>query len=247
MRREQDLERRYAPIVASLSAALEAGDENAFHHSLERLADLRERSLYRDLRQLTGSLQSALDRFRLDSRIVDLAEKEMPDARVRLDHVLKLTDQAAHHTMDLVESCGPLAERTAKEAAALAESWRSFRERRIAVPEFRAMLKRMDEYLPAAQRDCETVRGKLAEVVLAQGYQDLTGQIIRGVIKLVGELEAALVGLVHLSGDETCVRSEAGPERTEGVGVHGPAVPGVSVGTVSGQQDVDALLSGLGM
>jgi chemotaxis protein CheZ len=240
------LPRQYGALVTALSGALERGDEEAFNRSLDELVDLRERGLYRDLRSLTQNLQSALDRFRLDSRIVDLAEKEVPDARVRLNHVLKLTDEAAHRTMDLVERCGPLADRTAKEAAALGESWFRFRSRVIGIPEFRAMLKRMDEHLAATQRDCEAVRANLAEVVLAQGYQDLTGQIIRGVITLVTELERALAELVRLSGGAVRESPAAAQEPSDSRG-HGPAVPGVSHNTVSDQEDVDALLSGLGM
>ena len=37
--------------------------------------------LFRELRKLTGDLQSALERFRVDARLIDLAEKEVPDAR----------------------------------------------------------------------------------------------------------------------------------------------------------------------
>jgi chemotaxis protein CheZ len=116
----------------------------------------------------------------------------------------------------------------------------------IGIPEFRAMLKRMDEHLAATQRDCEAVRANLAEVVLAQGYQDLTGQIIRGVITLVTELERALAELVRLSGGAVRESPAAAQEPSDSRG-HGPAVPGVSHNTVSDQEDVDALLSGLGM
>ena len=45
----------------------------------------------------------------------------------------------------------------------------------------------------------DKVRSNLTEVLMAQGYQDLSGQIIRGVMKLVAELETALVDLVRLS------------------------------------------------
>ncbi|MFO1408801.1 MAG: protein phosphatase CheZ [Steroidobacteraceae bacterium] len=77
---------------------------------------------------------------------------------------------------------------------------------------------------------------------MAQGYQDISGQIIRGVMKLVDELEAALGSLVRLSG--ATMAAPAG----DGAALHGPAVPGIETHTnVSGQQDVDALLSGLGM
>ena len=94
---------------------------------------------------------------------------------------------------------------------------------------------------------CHAVRSNLAEVLLTQGYQDLSGQIIRGVMKLVGELETALVELVRLS--KSGVRNElaqgAADSKTRGFG---PAVPGVDHGpAVSDQDDVDALLSGLGM
>jgi chemotaxis protein CheZ len=89
------------------------------------------------------------------------------------------------------------------------------------------------------------VRGKLTDVLLAQGYQDLSGQIIRGVMKLVDELELALNTLVRIGNLQALpARKEPG---TSPQG-HGPVVPGVAHGhTVSGQQDVDAMLSGLGM
>ena len=239
------LEAEYGALIAALSGALAAGDAPRFMEELDALVARRERSLFGELRKLTTDLQSALERFSIDSRLVDMAEKEVPDARHRLDHVLKLTDEAAHRTMDLVEQSGPLAERTGQQAEQILAMWQRFRSRSIAVDEFAAMIKRLDAFLPAAGRDMNQVRGNLAEVLMAQGYQDLSGQIIRGVMKLVGELESALVELVRLS------RTNATP-RTAAVDVNrtgfGPVIPGIDRGpAVSGQQDVDALLSGLGM
>jgi len=100
----------------------------------------------------------------------------------------------------------------------------------------------VDKFLPSARADAELLRRNLADVLLAQGYQDLTGQIIRSVMKLVEELEAALTDLSRISGD---VGEHVSMGESHG---HGPAVPGVTKGEVaSGQTDVDALLSGLGM
>jgi chemotaxis protein CheZ len=102
----------------------------------------------------------------------------------------------------------------------------------------------MEAFLPAARADSELIRRNLADVLMAQGYQDLTGQIIRSVMKLVEELESALTNLAKVSGD---VVEHATMGESSGPG-HGPAVPGVTKGDVaSGQTDVDALLSGLGM
>lgn len=239
------LQEEYGPSIAALAGALAADDAPRFHAELDALVERRERALFGELRKLTGDLQAALERFRVDSRLMDLAEKEVPDARHRLDHVLKLTDEAAHRTMDLVEQSGPLAERTAREAADLMELWRRFRARTIQVDEFRSMVLRLDRFLAAAHSDMDTVRSNLSEVLLAQGYQDLSGQIIRGVIKLVAELELALADLVRISkGGEAKFR----PLSEETRRGYGPAVPGIDNGpAVSGQQDVDALLSGLGM
>jgi chemotaxis protein CheZ len=241
------LQEEYGQSIALLAGALAAGDEGLFFSELDALVEQRERGLFGELRKLTANLQSALVRFSIDSRLVDLAEKEMPDARLRLDHVLKLTDEAAHRTMDLVEQSGPLADRTAQQAEDIVGLWKRYRARDIAVHEFRDMVLRMDVFLDAARTDMGKVRSNLSEVLLTQGYQDLSGQIIRGVMKLVGELEMALVELVRLSkSDPKSARGSSISDETR-YGF-GPAVPGVDHGpAVGGQQDVDALLSGLGM
>ncbi|AMN46616.1 chemotaxis protein CheZ [Steroidobacter denitrificans] len=240
------LREEYGAGVAALTGALEAGDELQFLMELDALVQRRERMLFDELRKLTGGLQSALDTFRVDSRLMDLAQKEVPDAHHRLDHVLKLTEEAAHRTMDLVERSGPLAERTVREATQIVESWKRFRARNIAVDEFRSLTLRMDEFLETTRTDIELVRSNLSEVLLAQGYQDLTGQIIRGVMKLVRELEVALGNLVQLSGTHTTQPAAVLSDETRRG--FGPAIPGIDRGpAVSGQQDVDALLSGLGM
>jgi chemotaxis protein CheZ len=238
------LREEFGATIAMLADALAAGDEAVFYAELDALLQRRERMLFLDLRKLTGDLQSALQRFRVDSRLADLAEKDVPNARLRLDHVLKLTDEAAHRTLDLVEQSGPLAERTARSAQGLVEVWQQFRDRKIAVEDFHRMVREMDAHLQATGVDMSKVRENLSGVLVAQGYQDLTGQIIRGVMKLVTELEIALADLVRLSRSGT----RSLPVSDETRRGFGPPIPGINSGpSVSGQQDVDALLSGLGV
>lgn len=237
---------QYGPHVEALVAAMASSSKTDFLRTLDEIVHIRERDMFVELRKLTTDLQGALERFRLDSRLVDLAEKEVPDARQRLDHVLKMTDEAAHKTLDLVERSGPLAARTAAEAADLVALWGSFVARSIGVEDFRVLVIRMNKFLVAARTDNDEIRRNLSEVLMAQGYQDLSGQIIRGVMTLVLELETALVDLVRLSASHRPERAES--DRYAASRGHGPAVPGVTNGVVVGdQQDVDALLSGLGM
>ena len=247
------LKSEYGAYVDTLGEALERGDEAAFFEAVDRIVHLREPKMLAEIRKLTGDLQKALDRFSIESRLADLAEHEIPNARTRLTHVINMTDEAAHRTLDLVEQSGPLAERTAREAAALLDAFASFRERVPvtgfegivrSIEAFLPLVRAFEVFLPAARTDSEQIRRNLAEVLLAQGYQDLTGQIIRSVIKLVEELELALGNLTRLSGDMV-EHATLGENPSAG---QGPVVPGVTKGEVaSAQTDVDALLSGLGM
>ncbi|HEY6517380.1 MAG TPA: protein phosphatase CheZ [Steroidobacteraceae bacterium] len=249
----QVLKPEYSACVDALSEALRAGDESAFFTAVDHIIRMREPATLTEIRRLTGDLQNALERFSIESRLADLAENEIPDAKTRLTHVIKMTDEAAHRTLDLVEQSGPLAERTAREAASLITSLKTYRDRPSgsgfegavrSIDAFLPVVRAVEAFLPAVRGDSEQIRKNLADVLLAQGYQDLTGQVIRSVIKLVGELEEALASLTKLSGD-LVEHATLGENPDKG---HGPVVPGVTRGDIaSGQTDVDELLSGLGM
>jgi chemotaxis protein CheZ len=248
------LKLEYSACVEALTDALRTEDEAAFFAAVDHIVHMREPGMFKELRQLTGDLQKALERFSVESRLQDLAENEIPDARARLTHVINMTDEAAHRTLDLVERSGPLAERTAQEARTLMDSLAAYQARAAAAPGFEGLVgsigaflplvKSMERFLPAARSDSELIRRNLADVLLAQGYQDLTGQIIRSVMKLVAELEVALGNLARLSGDIV----EHASMGQNPASAQGPTIPGVTRADVAaGQTDVDALLSGLGM
>ena len=223
----------YGPLLAQLSEAVANNDELAFRAAVDSLQDQREGDVTRALRTLTGSLLDAMLTFRKEFRISDLAQREVPDARARLNHVMKLTDEAAHRTMDLIDQSVPLAERTSKAANLLLSHG-------LDVPAgFRGFLEQ-------AAEDCNTVRANLNEVVIAQTYQDLTGQIIRGVVTLVGEVEKVLAELIRMTGASEALASGTRPDTAMGHGF-GPAVPGVSTGVVQDQDDIDALMADLGI
>jgi chemotaxis protein CheZ len=223
----------YAVWVEALRDALARDDAHAFSVALAGFNGVHDSEIRHAVRRVASGLRAALEQFREDSRLADLAGRQVPDARQRLVHVLHLTDAAAHRTLDLVEKSCPLADEAAREATRLGSAGRQ-------APE--ALDAQMQAFLERTARHMGQVRNHLSEVLMAQGYQDLTGQIIRGVIKLVDELEAALGSLMRLAGVSPAAA------RVAEAGLHGPAVPGIDQpGNVSGQQDVDALLSGLGM
>jgi chemotaxis protein CheZ len=210
---------RLRPLLDRLTAAVSAGDAAEFERVLDDLVHGRRKDLFAELRRLTARVRQALESFQLNARFSELAEREVPDARQRLVHVMKLTDDAAHRTMDLIERASPLVTTLASTAA--------------------------DPASPAVVAAATQLRSHLSDVYLAQGYQDLTGQIVRGVIKLVDEVEATLASLMRIAGEAT--EKSAVPVLTA-VNGYGPIVPGVDHGAALGNQhDVDALLSDLGL
>jgi|SRR6185312_11041820 len=224
----------YAPAVTALCAALAAHDQQAFRTALSAFDSVRDGAVLTGVRKVTVELQSALQRFEVDSRLIGLAQQQVPDARRRLAHVMKLTSEAAHQTMDLAEQCTPVAESIASDAAKMIESPAS---RAAADPQVVSFLQRVVEGMGL-------LRSRLTEVRLAQGFQDLTGQIVASVLGLVDELERALGELARIA---DAAGGAAAKEQTISRGL-GPAVPGVGKGdAVAGQQDVDALLQALGM
>ena len=88
------------------------------------------------------------------------------------------------------------------------------------------------------------VKGNLSEVLITQGYQDLSGQIIRSVMKLIQELELALSELLRIVGPQEL---SPGAQVNPGAG-QGPHIPGPQRhGAMEDQKDVDALLSQMGV
>jgi chemotaxis protein CheZ len=202
---------------------------------------------------MTRQLHDSLTSFALDSRMQALAESDIPDAKARLNHVITMTENSANRTLTAVEGTLPIAEQLQSSANDLHEKWDRFRNKDMNVDEFRRMSKEIDKFLSVTRDNAGRIHGNLSDVMMAQDFQDLTGQIIRRVINLVQEVEDNLVELIRLSGSvESAVADKVPAQKScpDGAVMQGlgPQVPGLgeTAGAVSGQDEVDDLLSSLG-
>lgn len=229
--------------VKDLLICMEKGNEVDAIEIIDELTSIRETELYQDMGKLTRELHDAISNFGIDDSINKMAEKSIPDARERLNYVISKTDEAANKTLEAVEESIPICDELNKESIKLLETWNKFTARELSADEFRALSRDICDFF-ANTRKLQTVKDDLTDVLLAQEYQDLTGQIIKKVINLVSEVEDKLIGLIKITGAPQVSTDE---EEDDAHRLDGPPVPSIAhKDTVSGQDEVDDLLSSLG-
>lgn len=227
---------------------LEAGNNEAATALLEATKIQDSMELFAEVGKLTRQLHDSLNSFNIDSRIADLANEDIPDAQSRLNYVIETTEQAANKTMDAVETCMPIAETLCSEISDILPRWKKLMSRELELGEFKTLCHSVDKFLESSNQDSTKLTELLTEVLMAQGYQDLTGQVIRRVIELVKEVEDSLVNVLKVFGEPEV--SEVQQREKEVKNAQSPEGPIIDAESrddvVSGQDDVDDLLSSLG-
>lgn len=213
---------------------------------LDSMAEPTTDGLFSEIGKLTRNLHEALMNFHLDPRITDIAASEIPTAKGRLNYVIERTEAAANKTMDMVDHCNKLADAVSKDSSELLEEWRKLYRRELEPGEFRTLCKRIEEHLIKNNDAAAELHAGLSDVLLAQDYQDLTGQAIRQVITLVQDVEESMVNVIRMFGKMD--RYDAAKEQPKAVkGAEGPVYNVEErADVVSGQDEVDDLLSSLG-
>jgi chemotaxis protein CheZ len=190
-----------AALIACLHAALDAlehQDDDAWRSNVDELIQWRTQPLVQGLVKLARELEQALG--------TGSGGGSLAEACQRLEHVVKVSEDASHHTLDLIQECSTLL----------------------------GTLPHGDADADAAT--VQAIRARLSEMTAAQGYQDLTGQIIRRVVELVRSVHQGL--------------GEHAPASTRPLQLcnhgHGPSVRGLDAPAAS-QEDANDLLSSLGL
>ncbi|MFI3136643.1 MAG: protein phosphatase CheZ [Methylococcaceae bacterium] len=234
----------YLDIAKKLVTALEQNDAVASDQLLDELAELHQSQLFKEVGRLTRQLHDTMANFAEDSKISAIAEHDIPDAKERLKYVITMTEQAANQTLTVVETLVPISEELTIHANQLAEKWERFLGREMPYDEFKALSGELSQHFKASTDGLSVMQNGLTEILMAQGFQDITGQIIRKVIDVVQDLEESMVGLIRITGAK-----KSSAHASNITDLPGPIVPGIDdkLGDVANSQDdVDDLLSSLG-
>lgn len=237
----------------TLIEKLEAGDLDGATSAIEQLNEARDHSIYLEVGKLTRGLHDAIRNFDIETPASEEQESKMTDAQHRLDYVINLTQNSADKTMDMVEQGIPVVTHLGHQAGLLKADWDKLIRREIDPQDYPELYQRVDQFLTLANDSSTQLSEQLNTILLAQDFQDLTGQVIKKVIALVQEVEERLVDLMRVAGQveeltgiistpDVPVQKEAADSTGEGPQIHAETRDDV----VSGQDDVDDLLSSLG-
>ncbi|MEO5357079.1 MAG: protein phosphatase CheZ [Nitrospirae bacterium YQR-1] len=230
---DEDLTLRLMENVNKLLESFAGGDIESAEKAIEELSSFGDREMFSEIGKMTRRLHDSIKEFKylLNPKLKNLAEGEMSEASDNLEWVITKTEDSANRTISIAEK------NQAKITELLAEidSFQKLHQTTNVKDEnngFPAFLK----------QELNDMNSDFLEIMLAQEFQDLTGQILRKVIRLVRDLEDQLVKLVMMFG----VRVDAKQPAASPVDKpHGPHIkPSESI--VSDQSDVDALLAEFG-
>ncbi|MDE1461523.1 protein phosphatase CheZ [Spartinivicinus poritis] len=232
---------------------LEKGNLKDAIEVIQEINEVRDKSLYKEVGRLTRALHESIRNFHVEAGLASddkEAMSDMVDASDRLEYVTKMTESAANTTMDLVDNSMPIIDELKSDAHSLRDEWTKIRKRQMNPDEFRKLYKQMDEFLDRSEKQVNQVHSNLTEILVAQNYQDLTGQVIKRVVELVQQVEDSLVDLVRMAGQVdkiTGIEHEITATEEDSIAAEGPQIKAEErVDVVSGQDDVDDLLSSLG-
>lgn len=190
--------------------------------------------------KLTRSLHDTLAELGFAGKLQEYAAEAIPDTRERLAYVVTMTEQAASRALNAVDAAQPLQDQLGSEAEQLVTRWDALYRNELTVGEFKALAGQTREFLRVAPQKTRATAEQLREIMMAQDFQDLTGQVIKRITDCAQEMEGQLLKLLV---------DHAPPEkRTEAATLlNGPQINGKGgKDVVSSQAQVDELLESLG-
>lgn len=244
-----------------LVRALEAGELPQAIDLINQLQTARHELFYNEVGHLTRGLHEAIKSFSSDVG-GQLSEEQgstgaaMSDASERLAYVIKLTEESAHATMDRVDHSLVLLDRLDAHSRRFRDLLQLVDEPEGAAAE---VYDRTCQLRDESEQTVAELRTVLADILVSQSYQDITGQLIRRVIMLLTQVEGQLVKLMNMAAKVERLGGIAGTEADETAGTRapgksgqqgdaqaeGPQIPRAN-GSACDQDDVDELLSSLG-
>jgi chemotaxis protein CheZ len=201
----------------------------------------QEEVVFNRLGHLARQLHDSLRGLGADKLLEDAAHKAIPDARQRLTYIAQMTEQAASKVLNAADIAKPVQDELMARSEAMSKRWDKMFANQLSVDEFKLLAADTRTYFAEAPPKLKITNDQLMEIMLAQDFQDLTGQVIKKIVDVVQNMETQLLALLIEAMPE-----QRKAEAPEGL-LNGPVINAAGRSdVVTNQSQVDDLLESLG-
>ena len=188
---------------------------------------------------LARQMREGMRELGLDKGIARVTEA-IPDARERLNYVAQMTERAAERALNAVDIAQPIQENLSRQASGLTERWDAWFSSALALDDARELVIDTRSYLSEVPQKVSATHAQLMEIMMAQDFQDLTGQVVKKMMDMIQDMETQLLQLLI---DNTPIEKRM--EANNGL-LNGPQTKTGNPDAVENQNQVDDLLASLG-
>ncbi len=225
------------PVAAAPGTATTADASRQEEH--ENLAD---KPMYERLGGIVRLLHDSLRELGYDRSLSDVAS-QITDAKSRLEYVATLTEQAANKVLNAIDEGMPLQDRLTKQAKDIGGRWQALYAGTLGIEEFKLLAGDSRDFATTVEQATEAEKARLLDIMMAQDFQDITGQLIKRIVTITHTAERELAQLLRDNAPpELLAAALAEPAKEPEELMQGPSMPSAALA----QDDVDGLLDSLG-
>ena len=224
-----------APAAVAVVAASAAPVPAAAAHT----EDAQEGGMFERLGGIVRLLHDSLRELGYDKALTE-ASSQIVDAQDRLEYVATLTEQAANKVLNTLDEGMPAQDVLSKKAKDMDNRWTALFDGKLSLDEFKALAGDSRQFAVVVNQATEAERARLLEIMMAQDFQDITGQLIKKVVNITKTVENELAQLLRDNAPAE-VREKLAQKQDAPL-MQGPSVPSVALD----QDNVDDLLADLG-
>jgi chemotaxis protein CheZ len=189
--------------------------------------------VYKQIGILTRALHDTLAELGVMPKL-QIATDGLPDARSRLSYIAQKTADAANKVLNSVD-------RAKADHAHISQATRDIAARIVADPVKAVASGAVMNFVEDVERRTASIDNHLTDIMLAQDFHDLTGQVAAKVSKLATDLEDSLLKLL------VSIVPEEDREKVDPTILNGPVINAEGRSdVVTNQGEVDDLLASLG-
>jgi len=236
-----------APVAAAaVPAAAPAPAAAAAATTAAEPGDEHEKNMYERLGGIVRVMHDSLRELGYDKALTE-ASSQIVDAQDRLEYVASLTEQAANKVLNTLDDGMPAQDVLSKQAKDMENRWSDLFAGKLSIDQFKALAGDSRQFAQLVSEATEKEKARLLEIMMAQDFQDITGQLIKKVVNITKTIENELAQLLRDSAPadvkEKLAQKQAVQEQEQPVQLmSGPSVPA----TAMDQDSVDDLLADLG-